>query len=256
MKIGVLIKQVPDTEVPVHVRSDGSGIEESCVSWAINPYDEYAIEEALRLKEKLGGEVVVITAGPVRADDALRKAMAMGADRAIRIDVEANVLDAALTARLLAAVSVPESFDILFAGKMAVDDEQAAVPAGVAERLRWPHVSPVEEFSIDDEGRTVRLTRPTAGSTKQRIESTLPILIACEKGLNEPRFVSLPGMMKAKRKPLDVRPGAELSDEMVASFRPTRFEAPPERDPCRMIAGEPAEAAAELVRMLRDEDLL
>ena len=251
MKIGVLLKQVPDTETKIKIRSDGKGIEEGEIKWVMNPYDEYAVEEALRLKEKAGGEVVIITAGPQRAVEAMRQALAMGADRGIRIDTTGIDLDPYTTSVLLSSAVRNESFDILFAGKQAVDDDSAQVLIGVAEKLGWPHVSPVEKFQFSD--KTASLQRPVAGGMKEMIEAELPIVVGCEKGLNEPRYASLPGIMKAKTKPI-----AELkAGDLLGSEKPrlsiTKYSLPPERKGGRVIPGEPEDAASELVRLLREE---
>ena len=170
MKIGVLLKQVPDTETKIKVKPDASGIEESDIKWVINPYDEYAVEEALRLKEKLGaGEVVVISAGTKRSVEAMRQAMAMGADRGIRIDTEGVAADSYLTSVALAKVVTQENFNIVFAGKQAVDDDAVVVAHGVAESLGWPCVWPVEQTELSADKKSVTAVRPMAGGGKQGI---------------------------------------------------------------------------------------
>lgn len=251
MKIGVLLKQVPDTETKIKIRADGKGIEEGEIKWVINPYDEYAVEEALRLKEKAGGEVVVVSAGPARASEAIRQALAMGADRGIRIDTTGVELDPFTTSLVLANAAKNESFDIIFAGKQAVDDDSAQVLIGVAEKLSWPHVTPVEKFEISD--KTAKLQRPVAGGTKEIIETNLPVVVGCEKGLNEPRYASLPGIMKAKSKPVAELKAADLLGGEKARLTISKYSLPPERQGGKIIPGEPEEAAAELVRLLREE---
>lgn len=253
MKIGVLLKQVPDTETRIKIKPDGSGIEEGEIKWVINPYDEYAVEEALRLKEKKGGEVVIVTAGPARAAEAMRQAMAMGADRGIRIDTGGAVLDAYTTARILAKACEGEAFDVIFAGKQAVDDDGAQVHIGVAEMLSLPHVTPVEKFTIADDGTRATLQRPVAGGTKEIIETSLPTVVGCEKGLNEPRYASLPGIMKARSKPIAEMKAADLLGGEAARLRMTAYALPPERQAGKVIPGEPEQAAEELVRLLREE---
>lgn len=251
MKIGVLLKQVPDTETKIKIRADGKGIEEGEVKWVINPYDEYAVEEALRLKEKAGGEVVIVTAGPARSTEAIRQALAMGADRGIRIDTTGVDLDPYTTAVVLAGAAKNESFEIIFAGKQAVDDDSAQVLIGVAEKLGWPHVTPVEKFTIND--KTATLQRPVAGGTKEMIEANLPIVVGCEKGLNEPRYASLPGIMKAKSKPIAELKATDLLGGEKPRLTISKYSLPPERQGGKIIPGEPEEAAAELVRLLREE---
>jgi electron transfer flavoprotein beta subunit len=251
MKIGVLLKQVPDTETKIKIRADGNGIEEGEIKWVVNPYDEYAVEEALRLKEKAGGEVVIVSAGPARATEAIRQALAMGADRGIRIDTTGVELDPYTTALVLSQAAKNESFEIIFAGKQAVDDDSAQVLIGVAEKLGWPHVTPVEKFTLTD--KTATLQRPVAGGTKEMIEATLPVIVGCEKGLNEPRYASLPGIMKAKSKPITELKAADLLGGEKPRLSITKYSLPPERLAGKIIPGEPEQAAAELVRLLREE---
>lgn len=252
MKIGVLLKQVPDTETKIRLKADGSGIEEGEIKWVINPYDEYAVEEGLRAKEKRGGEVVVVTAGPARAAEAMRQAMAMGADRGIRIDADCP-LDPSTTARALAKACESEKFDVILAGKQAVDDDCGQVHIGVAEMLSLPHVTPVEKCTIADDGTRAALQRPVAGGTKEIVETALPAVIGCEKGLNEPRYASLPGIMKARSKPIaELKASALLVGEGV-KIKATAYALPPERQAGKVIPGEPEQAAAELVRLLREE---
>ena len=251
MKIGVLLKQVPDTETKIKIRADGKGIEEGEIKWVINPYDEYAVEEALRLKDKAGGEVVIVTAGPARATEAIRQALAMGADRGIRIDTMGVELDPYTTALVLSQAAKNESFEIIFAGKQAVDDDCAQVLIGVAEKLGWPHVTPVEKFTLTD--KTATLQRPVAGGTKEMIEAALPVIVGCEKGLNEPRYASLPGIMKAKSKPVAELKAADLLGGEKPRLNIQKYSLPPERQAGKIIPGEPEQAAVELVRLLREE---
>lgn len=251
MKIGVLLKQVPDTETKIRIRADGKGIEEGEIKWVVNPYDEYAVEEALKLKEKTGGEVVIVSAGPARAAEAIRQALAMGADRGIRIDTTGVEMDPYTTALVLSQAAKSESFEIIFAGKQAVDDDAAQVLIGVAEKLGWPHVTPVEKFTLTD--TTATLQRPVAGGTKEMIETALPVIVGCEKGLNEPRYASLPGIMKAKSKPVAELKAADLLGGEKPRLNITKYSLPPERQAGKIIPGEPDQAAAELVRLLREE---
>lgn len=253
MKICVLLKQVPDSETRIKLKGDGSGIEEGEVKWVMNPYDEFAVEEALRLKEKKGGEVVIVTAGPARAVEAMRQALAMGADRGIRIDTTGVVCDSYTTALIISKACNNEKFDLIFAGKQAIDDDCGQVHIGVADMLSIPHVNPVEKFAISDDGAKVTLTRPVAGGTKEIIESTLPVVVGCEKGLNEPRYASLPGIMKAKSKQIAELKAAELLGGEAIHLKISTYALPPERSAGKVIPGEPDEAAQELVRLLREE---
>ena len=251
MKIGVLLKQVPDTETKIKV--SGDAIDETDVKWVINPYDEFAVEEALRLKEKVGGEVVILSAGPVRVAEAIRQALAMGADRGVRIDAASGTLDSYTTAVVLAAVAKEEGLEILFAGKQAVDDDAAQVHIGVAALLGWPHVSPVEKFDMAPDQSGVQVQRPVAGGFKEAITATLPLVIGCEKGLNEPRYASLPGIMKAKSKPIAEKKAADLLAGRAPRLVHSGYSLPPERKAGKIITGEPEDAARELVKLLREE---
>lgn len=253
MKIGVLIKQVPDTESQIAIKSDGSGIDESRIKFVMNPYDEIAVEEALCLRDKAGGEVAAVTAGPGRAAESIRQALAMGADRAIHIDASGLSLDSYMTARVLAKACADEEFDIIFAGKIATDDAAGFVHIGVAEVLGIPHISPVEKFVISDDRQHVTATRPVAGGLKDIVESTLPVLIGCEKGLNTPRYATLPGIMKARSKPVKVLQAADLIGDVSPLVNLISLEPPLERKPGRIIGGSISEAAEKLVELLRSE---
>jgi len=253
VKICVLLKQVPDTETAIKIAPDGRSIVEDGIKWVINPYDEIAVEEALKLKEKIGGEVVIVTAGPARAVESMRQALAMGADRGVRIDTEGVPPDPFITARILAEACRAEKFDIIFAGKQAVDDGLAQVHIGVAEMLGIPHVSPVEKFEISSHGRSATLTRAAAGGVKEIIDSFLPLVVGCEKGLNNPRYATLPGILKAKSKQIAVMEGQRMTGDAIPRLSIAALKPPPERKPGRIIEGGPAKAAQELARLLREE---
>lgn len=254
MKIGVLLKQTPDTETKIKIRPDGSGIDESDIKWVINPYDEYAVEEALRLKEAAGeGEVVIVTAGTKRAVDSMRQALAMGADKGIRIDTEGVATDNYTTALMLSKVVAREKFDIVFAGKQAVDDDGVQVAHGVSAELDWPCVWPVEHIELGGDKKTVTVTRPVAGGIKEILEVTLPGILCCDKGEHDPRYASLPGIMKAKSKPIAELKAADLLEEAKPVVQFTHFALPPDRRPAKILKGEPEQVCAELVKLLREE---
>lgn len=254
MKIGVLIKQVPDSETKVKVKADGSGIETADIKYTMNPYDEFAVEEALKLQAKFKGEVVVFTVGPKRAEEAMRNAMAMGADRGVRIEEDGiEGSDALGIARLLAAAAKAEGLDILFAGKQAIDDDSTAVPQMVAELLDWPQVTVVDRFEALDE-HTVTAHRPIGGGAKEVVKTSLPAVITADKGLNSPRFASLPGIMKAKKKPLAVKTAADLGVALGApAVKVTKLSLPPARQGGKMLKGDAAANVKELVRLLHEE---
>lgn len=253
MKIGVLLKQVPDTETKIKLKSDGSGIEEGEIKWVINPYDEYAVEEALKLKEKAGGEVVVVTAGVPRAVEAMRQALAMGAERGIRIDTTGVTLDTYSTSLILSKVIQEEKFDIVFAGKQAVDDDCAAVVQYVAELSCMPHASPIETFELGSDQKSATVQRPIAGGMKEMIEIEFPCVLGCEKGLNTPRYASLPGIMKAKTKPIAEKKAVDLLGGEVARVNIAGWMLPPERSAGKKVEGEPEVVAEQLVKYLREE---
>jgi electron transfer flavoprotein beta subunit len=261
MDIWVLMKQVPDTETQIRVAKDSMGIVEDDIKWVINPYCEFAIEEALRTRERFGGTVTVVSIGPQRVVEALRTALAMGADRAIQVCDEAlwGIWDSYSRARVLARVLSSEKVDIIFTGKQAIDDDMAQVSSAVAELLGIPQVNVVNKLEFLEDGRKVRAHRQIEGGIEV-VECSLPVLVSCQKGLNEPRYASLPGIMKAKKKPLDVRDlaslGLDASEVGVVASRVElrRVELPPVRKAGRIIDGEtPEEKAVKLARALREE---
>lgn len=253
MKIGVLIKQVPDTETKIRINGTATGIETDGIKYVINPYDEYAIEEGLKSKEKAGGEVVIVSLGPTRAVEAIRTGLAMGADRAIHIDDAGVALDSFVTARVLANAIQGENFDLIFCGKQAIDGDAAQVVPMVAEFLNLPQVMVIEkvDFREDKKGATVH--RRVGGGAKEVYEVDFPAIFGCEKGLNTPRFASLPGIMKAKTKPMTVLKAADLVRDARPKTVNVNYRLPPERKAGKMLQGEPEVVAKELVRLLREE---
>ena len=255
MKIGVLLKQVPDTETKIRVA--GNGIDEGDVKWIINPYDEYAVEQALRLQDAEGGEVVIITLGPARSVDAARTALAMGADRAVVLDDPGFAgSDAYGVGKALAAVVEKEGIEIVFTGRQAIDGDNNQVPQIVAAALGWPHVTWINGFEKGDGHATVR--RPVGGGAVEVVKVSLPAVFTCSKGLNEPRYASLPGIMKAKRKPVSGYSPADLgvedvvgADNALVSY--SDYHLPPGRPAGRILQGELTDQVRELVRLLREE---
>ncbi|MCB0377593.1 MAG: electron transfer flavoprotein subunit beta/FixA family protein [Bdellovibrionales bacterium] len=254
MRIFVCIKQVPDTETRIKLSSDSQKIETGGVKWIISPYDEFAIEEAIRFKESHGdAQVTAVTLGPkARVNNALLTAMAMGADDSILIDSEQD-LDALTTAKALAAAIKAEGdFSLVFSGKEAIDDSVSAVGQMVAQILEIPHASVVSKATYE-EGK-VTAEREVEGGTKEMTKLTMPALIAANKGLNKPRFASLPGIMKAKKKPIK---NVTLDDLGVSAGQSkvkfTNFALPAEKPPCKMIEGDPQAQVSELIRLLQEE---
>lgn len=253
MKIFVCIKQVPDTETKIQLKADKSGIEEASIKWVMNPYDEFAVEEALKLKASTSDTVTVLSAGPkARVVDTLRTALAMGADEAIVIDAP-DTIDAYQASRMLAsAIKSEGDLRVVFTGKLAIDDNGSSVGQMVAEFLEIPHVSVVSKFEFADGKITAE--RDTAGGAKEVFKVSAPCVIAANKGLNTPRYASLPGIMKAKKKPLKELSLADLGlAHLTAKIKFKNFTLPPEKPPVKMIEGSPEEQAKKLVDLLMNE---
>ncbi len=252
MKIVVLVKQVPDTATKILLTA-GDSIDESNIKWILNPYDEFAVEAALQLKEKVGGEVIVVSAGPPRAGDAIRTALAMGCDRAVRIDTTGAVLDLWCVSKMLARVIAEEQPALVLGGKQAVDDDAAQTLQMVAEHLHWPVVSVVEKLELLDGGQGVRVARPVGGGVTEIIEAQCPVVCGCDKGLNAPRYPTLPGIMKAKSKPLVEKSAVSLLNGVTPMVQVQQFLLPPERAAGQKITGEPEEVVGKLMQWLREE---
>ena len=246
MKIAVCIKRVPDSETRVKVAADGKSLDEAGVKFVMNPYDEFAVEEALRRKEKAGsGEVVVLCLGPAAAQETIRTALAMGADRGILLQADKISADSFEIAKLIASELKSTSWDLILFGRMAIDDYNHQVGVMVAELLGLPCVSAVSHLDID--GTKGVAEREIEGGIEV-VEFPLPAVVTADKGLNEPRYPALKGIMAAKKKPLEVKsvqagPGAL---EVVA------LTPPGERKEGKIV-GEGAAAVGELVRLLREE---
>jgi electron transfer flavoprotein beta subunit len=252
VKIGVLLKQVPDTETKIRIKPDASGVEEGDIKWIISPYDEFAVEAALQLKTKVGGEVVIFSLGPKRCLDSARTALAMGGDRAVILDDDAfHGLDALGIAKALAAAAEKEGMEILFAGVQAMDYDAAAVPQITAGVLGWPHATGINFF--EHEGETVKIKRAVGGGKVEVVRVKLPAVLSCTKGLNEPRYASLPGIMKAKRKKVTKYTPADLGLDADPVLSMVGFHLPPERAPGRILQGELTDQVKELVKALREE---
>jgi electron transfer flavoprotein beta subunit len=255
LKSLVCLKQVPDTETQIKVNADGTGIVTEGIKYVINPYDEFSVEEALRLKEKFKeGEVVILSIGPDRATEAIRTALAMGADRGIHVNDEAlNQADPFVSAQTLAAAAAQVEYDIIFCGHRAIDDDFAASGAMLAEFLKLPQVTLVTKVEVSDDKKTAILERDVEGG-KEIVEVPLPCVVTSQKGLNEPRYASLPGIMKAKKKPIDKKTAADLGVSPAPKLQSKNYSMPPERQAGKKFEGlEPAEAAKLVVQALRNE---
>jgi electron transfer flavoprotein beta subunit len=254
MKIVVCVKQVPDTEARIKIAPDGKGIAESDLNWIVSPYDEYAIEEALKLKEAKGGEVVLVSVGPDRVQSALRNGLAMGADSAVHLkDPLFDTLDSRGTAWALAAAIKPLGADLVLAGQQGVGTDNSQVPGMLAEILDLPQVTMAVKIEITDSKATVQ--REVEGAI-ETWETTLPAVLSAQKGLNEPRYASLKGIMAAKKKPIQVMDAAAAglkAEDLAPRTRIVSMELPPARSAVKMIEGDADTQVKELLRVLHDE---
>lgn len=250
----VCLKQVPDTETLIKIA--GTTIAAEGIKWVINPYDEFAVEEAIRQKEKMGaGAVTIVSLGPDRAIESIRTALAMGADNAVHIN-DGGFYDKAdpyATAAVLAAAIKGLDFNAVFLGKQAIDDDSGQVPAMLGEMLGIPAVTQVIKFEVAADKSKATVTREIEGG-HMVVEVPLPAVFSAQKGLNEPRYASLPGIMKAKKKPVDVKNAAGLgvSDGPMTVIK--EMSLPPARQAGKIITGDDAKVkAAALAKALHEE---
>ena len=245
MILAVCLKRVPDTNARPAIGPDGKSISPQGVEFVVNPYDEFAIEEALKLKEKAGaGEVVGISVDPEGNESMLRKALAMGVDRGILVK-GGSTFDGAMNAEILAGVLKPLGAKIIFFGKQAVDSDSCQVPTLVAERLQLPRANVVVKLELA--GDKVVCRRQIEGA-EEVVEMATPCVVSAQKGLNEPRYASLKGIMAAKKKPIETKDAGSAE----ARLDVVKLEAPPPR-PSGRIVGKGKDAVPELVRLLREE---
>ncbi|MGC8491862.1 MAG: electron transfer flavoprotein subunit beta/FixA family protein [Syntrophobacteraceae bacterium] len=259
MNVAVLLKQTPDTESVIRIAGDGKSVATEDLKWIVNPYDEFAVEAALRLKEKHGGTVTIISWGPQRVVESIRTALAMGADTGVIIDDPAlEGSDSLGVATALAAAVNELKPDLVLCGSRAVDYDQAQRGPMVAELLGWPHLALA--VSIESDGKVVSIERPIEGG-KVSLESSLPAVVTFggSHAVWNPRYASLPGIMKAKKKPLAAKKladlGVDASEVGAAKVRMTSLEMPVQRAAGKVIDGglDTAGKAAELVRALHEE---
>jgi len=245
MKILVAVKRVVDYNVRVRVRSDGTGVETANVKFAMNPFDEIAVEEAVRLKEAgTATEIVVVSIGPAQAQETLRSALAMGADRAILIQSDAAVEPLAV-AKLLTAIAKREGVELAILGKQAIDDDSNQTGQMLAALLSWPQGTFASKLSLEN-GRAV-ITREIDGGL-ETVSLALPAVVTTDLRLNTPRYASLPNIMKAKKKPLDLLTPADLGIDITPRLVTLKVEEPPKRQ-----AGVKVTDAAQLVDRLKHE---
>jgi electron transfer flavoprotein beta subunit len=244
MNILVCVSRVPDTASRILVGTDGKTIDKQGIKFIVNPYDEFAVEEGLRLREKNGGTVTIVCVGPDSAKEILRTALAMGADKAVLVKTEAE-FDSYFAAANLAAVAKELNPDIILCGKQSVDFDSLQVPSYLGELLNLPSVTVVTNLTI--EGTTVTAEREVEGG-KEVVETSLPCIIAAQKGLNEPRYPKLPDIMKAKSKPIEDKTPIETDarTEVLGISIPSKSRA-------GKILGDTDQDIDELVRLLHEE---
>ena len=253
----VCIAYVPDTETRIRIGADGRSIDEADVKWIVSPYDEYGLDEALKTKEAKGaGTVTVIGVGPERVKTGLRECLARGADEAIWVDSGSlTALDALGTAKALAAAAKGGAYDFYWFGQKGVGFDESLVGPMFAELMGVPHVGSVIKLELGD-GKIV--THREIEGAHEVVECTLPAVLTAQKGLNEPRYASLKGIMAAKKKPIAEKKLSDLgvpeADPAQAKTRWRKLELPPARQAVRLVpADDPAAAGKELARLLREE---
>lgn len=251
MKIVVLLKVVPDTETRFQLNSDSSDVVwDSSIEWVIGPYDEYAIEEAIQIKEKLGGEVISVTIGRGNEEKSIRKAMAMGIDSGILINSpELADSDLISLAKALAEVIKPLGADLIITGKMATDSGDSFIGPAVAELLSIPSITEISSLETTENG--VVATRDASGR-KEKFESSFPVLLTADKGLNEPRYPKLPMIMKAKKKPLEIKESA--GTEITKNVNLVSVSYPLKKDAGELITGTVDEIVGQLVDGLQNKE--
>ncbi|NOT00084.1 MAG: electron transfer flavoprotein subunit beta/FixA family protein [Phycisphaerales bacterium] len=259
MRILTVIKQVPDSNATIRVAADGKGIDPAGLKLVCDPFDEFGVELAIQLREKRGDieEIVVICVGGEKAGEAIRTALAMGADRAIHLNdpkfESTNELSAAWT-MAEAVKKDARGFDLTVCGKYNIDMDGGAIGPALAEYLDLPHVGAVTGLEFAADGKSFTARRRIEGA-EEVVTCDLPALLTIEKGLVEPRYPSLPNLMKAKKKPVSVITAAEVPDvgASIAGTDLVKLTPPPPRPDCKFVEGEPEQMARELVRLLREE---
>lgn len=248
MKILVGVKRVVDHNVHVTVKSDGSGVAIEGAKMSVNPFDEIAVEEALRIKEAGNAdEVIVVSIGPKQSQEQLRTTLAMGADRAVQVETD-DELQPLTIARILAAVAKKEDAGLVIVGKQAIDGDNGQTGPMTATVLDWAHATQVSEIKID--GGKATITRET-DSGMMTIDVDLPAVIAADLRLNEPRYIKLPAIMKAKKKPMESIPLADLGIEIAPGLTTTKIAPPAKR-----AGGVKVESVEALVAILKDKGLV
>ncbi|WP_026569763.1 MULTISPECIES: electron transfer flavoprotein subunit beta/FixA family protein [Sediminibacillus] len=253
MNIYVLLKRTFDTEEKINIQQ--GKIDEDGAEFIINPYDEYAVEEAINQRDQHGGEVTVVTIGEEDSEKQLRTALAMGADKAVLINTEDDLEagDQFTTARILEAYFEGKQPDLILAGNVAIDEASGQVGPRLAERLGMPYVTTITNLEI--KGESADIERDVEGDV-EKVQTSLPLLVTCQQGLNEPRYPSLPGIMKAKKKPLEELELDDLDldeDDVEPKTKTIEVFLPPEKAAGRVLEGEVNDQVKELVSLLKTE---
>lgn len=246
MKILVPIKPVPNPDEKVKIKGDGSGIVLDNIKMVVNPFCEIAVEEALRIREKLTGEVVIVTVGPKETEQQVRTSLAMGADRAVLVEAGTD-LDSLAVAKVLAKVVADEKAEVVLMGKQSVDDDNNQVGQILSAVLGWPQATFASKIEFAADNKKANVTREVDGGL-ETIEVALPAVVTVDLRLNEPRYASLPGIMKAKKKEMKVVPLASLGVDTAPRVKVLSYAAPKQRAGGGRVADVP-----ELVSKLKNE---
>ncbi|MBU1627269.1 electron transfer flavoprotein subunit beta/FixA family protein [bacterium] len=257
MNIIVCVKQVPDTESFIKVKDNKVQTED--LNFVINPFDEFAIEECLKLKEKFGGKVIAISMGTERVTKALRSCLALGVDEAYYLNDPAFLdSDPLGVAKILCKACQKFQYDIIFFGKQGVDDDYGQTGIFTAELLNLPHVSTITKLEVSEDGKSAKAHHETDAGI-EIVETSLPAVFTAQKGLNEPRYASMKGIIKAKKIPINTFNAADLGIDpstVGAAARKINYqtvEKPPERKSGKVLTGEPVAVVKELVKLLKEE---
>jgi len=247
VKIFATVKRVPDPETSIKVKPDGSGIVTDNIKWVVNPFDEIAVEESLRIREKVAGsEVVLVSVGSKVVQEQLRTGLAMGADRAILVVSDDN-LEPLAVARVLAKIVETEKPDLVIMGKQAIDDDSNAVGQMLAELLAWPQGTFASKLDLSGDQKSATVMREVDGGL-ETLSFPLPAIVTADLRLNEPRYASLPGIMKARKKELKEIPVADLGVDVAPKVKLVKMDPPPKRQ-----AGKKVESVDQLVNLLHTE---
>jgi electron transfer flavoprotein beta subunit len=251
MNILVCIKQVPDMESKFKVNGEGTWYDSADLAWRMNEYDEYAVEQAVQLKEKTGADLTVLCVGPDRVKETMKKALAMGCDRGVHVADEASFKkDPFSIAAIIAEFAKPKNFDLIFTGMQSQDRGSAQVGVLVAEMLGLPSITTIVGFAFDNGAITVK--RELEGGVKAKVTAPVPALVTCQLGLNTPRYPTLPNIMKAKKKELLSIPVADLLKAQTLQ-ETTSLYFPEKKGGGLVLEGDVADLADKLIKILKEK---